>query len=131
MRVIPFLFVVAIALLFLMTIEEKGRPRQDREAQEEDPRDRAVQTLQIRYSALSPMEAPIADIIWMKKASEMALSMGTPYFNVLTQKIIYRFSSKYKMDLPVVHGIIQLENDPMKAEFDAHEIENLILSNSQ
>ena len=135
MRTIPFLFVIAMALLFLMTIGKKEGPEIRKQAQEEDPRERRggqeVQTLHIRYAALKPEEAPIADIIWMKKASEVALSMGTPYFNVLTQEINHQFSSKYKRNLPVVHGVIQLEDDPMKAEFDAHEIESLILSNSQ
>jgi hypothetical protein len=135
MRITPFLIVVAVALIFLIPKAKKERD-QERQEQEEvestrSPTTGEIHTLRVRYAAHRPEEAPIADIIWIKKAAEIALDSGTPYFNVLKQQITHRFSSKYKIDLPVVHGIIQLEDDPMRAEYDAHEIEGLILSNSE
>ena len=134
MRLTPFLIVIALALIFLIPMAKKESFSHKRQAQEEVLESEygdfgAIHTMKVSYVALSPAEAPIADIIWIKKASEVALDSGTPYFNVLKQKITQKFNSKYRMDLPVVEGIIQLEDDPMRAEFDAYEIESLILSN--
>jgi hypothetical protein len=137
MRITPFLVVVAFALIFLVPMMQKENLVSERQAQEEeviaiDPEvGQEIKTLHVRFDVHHPEEAPIADIIWMKKAAEVAVDSGTPYFNILKQEIRHRFSKKFKMDLPVVQGIIQLEDDPMKAQYDAHEIENLILSNSQ
>lgn len=59
----------------------------------------------------------IADIIWFKKAAKFALDQKIPWFNVLEQKI----------SADSVEGIIKLEPDPLRAEYDAHEILNLEL----
>jgi hypothetical protein len=134
MRIIPFLIIIAVALVFLIARTRTESLNQTRQAQEEvqevDRDNGKIHTLKVSYFARTPQDAPVADIIWMKKAADVALDSVTPYFNILKQKINYEFNSKYQMDLPIVHGIIQLENDPMRAEYDAHEIEGLILSNS-
>ena len=64
----------------------------------------------------------------MKKAAEVAQDAGIPYFNVLEQKVRKQFVKKYKTYLSVVEGVIELDNDPMRAEFDALEIESLVLN---
>jgi len=60
----------------------------------------------------------VADILWFQMAAKVALEKKTPWFNVLEQTI--KDNS--------VEGVIQLENDPMKAEYDANEILSLQLS---
>lgn len=60
----------------------------------------------------------VADILWFQMAAKVALKKKTPWFNVLEQTI--KDNS--------VEGVIQLENDPMKAEYDANEILSLQLS---
>ncbi len=60
----------------------------------------------------------VADILWFQMAAKVALEKKTPWFNVLEQTI--KNNS--------VEGVIQLENDPMKAEYDANEILSLQLS---
>ena len=105
----------------------------EREAQEEAPMEEMmdeINTYKVVYEVKSPSEEPIADIIWMKKAAEIAQDAGIPYFNVLEQKMRKRFVKKYKTELSVVEGVIELDNDPMRAEFDAQEIESLVLTDT-
>lgn len=127
MRLTEFIIVIAVALVFLIPTMKKEQPvvhDEQVEMQEEEE----INTFAITYESKSPREEPIADIIWMKKAAETARDAGIPYFNVLKQKIRKRYVPKFKTELSVVEGIIQLDNDPMRAEYDAHEIEALVLT---
>ena len=63
----------------------------------------------------------------MKKAAKLARDEGIPYFNVLEQKIRKKYFKKFNRELSVVEGVIELDNDPIRAEFDAVEIESLVL----
>ena len=65
----------------------------------------------------SENDRPVADILWFQKAARVALEQRVPWFNVLEQKIGDN----------AVEGSIQLENDPMRAEYDANEILSLQL----
>lgn len=132
MRLTEFMIVIVAALMFLIpTMRSEKTSNFEREMQEEAPTEEVMaeaNTYKITYEVQRPSEEPIADIIWMKKAAEVAQNAGIPYFNVLEQKIRKRFVKKYKSELSVVEGVIELDNDPMRAEFDAQEIESLVLT---
>lgn len=133
MRLTEFIIVIAVALLFLIPTMKKEDTFLHRQMQEEAPiemqeEEEEINTFKISFESRNPQEEPIADIMWMKKAAETARDAGIPYFNVLKQKIRKRYVPKYKTELSVVEGIIQLDNDPMRAEYDANEIEALVLT---
>lgn len=131
MRLTHFLIIIVAALLFLIPImrHEKQTAEPLMEAQEAEPwEDGKSNTFKVTYSAMTPDEEAIVDIIWMRKAAEMANDEGMPYFNILKQKTQRRFVKKYNMELSTITGIIQLDPDPMRAEFDANEIESLIMT---
>jgi hypothetical protein len=132
MRVTEFVIVIVAALMFLVPTMKKESTHFEREAQEESPLEEVMEdtanTYKVTYEVSKPSEEPIADIIWMKKAAEVARDAGIPYFNVLEQKVKKRFVKKYKAELSTVEGVIELDNDPMRAEFDAEEIESLVLN---
>lgn len=134
MRLTEFMIVIVAALMFLiptMKKEQKDTEYFEREAQEEAPLEEMMEganTYKVRYEVNTPSEEAMADIIWMKKAAEVAHDAGIPYFNVRDQKITKRYVAKYKQKLSVVEGVIELDNDPMRAEYDAHEIDSLVLN---
>ncbi len=126
MKLTEFMIIIIAALMFLIPSMKKGDRTFERQMQEEDLE--APNTYKITYEVQSPKEEQIADIIWMKKAAEVAQNAGIPYFNVLEQKVRKHFVKKHKQELSVVEGTIELDNDPMRAEFDALEIESLVLN---
>lgn len=134
MRLTHFMIIIVAAVLFLIPImrHEKQTTEPLREAQEAEPweeiPDGKSNTFKVTYSAMTPDEEAIVDIIWMRKAAEMANDEGMPYFNILKQRTQRRFVKKYNMELSTITGIIQLDPDPMRAEFDANEIESLIMT---
>ena len=131
MRLTEFLIVIVAALMFLIPNMKKESKAFERQAQEEAPVEEMLEahnTYQVTYTVMRPQEDPIADIIWMKKAAEVAQRAGVPYFNVLEQKITKKFNKKHQQELSVVKGVIELDNDPMRAEYDAYEIESLVLT---
>ncbi len=77
----------------------------------------ARDTFRIYMDIESENDRPVADILWFQKAARVALEQRVPWFNVLEQKIGDN----------AVEGSIQLENDPMRAEYDANEILSLQL----
>lgn len=133
MRLTEFVVVVMAALLFLIpTMRQESRPM-ERQEQEEAPIEQVMEesnTFKITYEVSKPEEEGLADIIWMKRAAEVAKDEGIPYFNVLEQHTTKRFVESANMELSVVEGVIQLDKDPMRAEFDANEIESLVLTDS-
>jgi predicted P-loop ATPase/GTPase len=110
-----FLLVVG-GFIFMITAQDKG-PRQ---AQEEAPMVEQItrNTFRIRVDITGPEKDSVADILWFQKAAELAIDKKIPWFNVLDQT----------MSKTAVEGVIQLERDPMKAEYDANEILSLQLS---
>lgn len=133
MRLTEFMVIIIAALMFLVPTMRKEKSGFEREAQEEAPMEEVLEepnTYKITYEVQKPSEEAVADIIWMKKAAELAKDAGIPYFNVLEQKIRKQYVKKFKRELSVVEGVIELDNDPMRAEFDAQEIESLVLTES-
>ena len=131
MKLTQFIIVIVAALMFLVPRMREERSQMIRQAQEESPIVEVgapSKTFRIIYKVNSPEEEPIADIIWMKKAAAVAKDAGVPYFNVLEQNARKRFVKEYNSELSVVEGTIELEKDPMRAEFDAVEIESLVLT---
>lgn len=135
MRLTEFVVVIVAALLFLIPTMKKENRSLEREAQEERPMERQMEeaetsTFKVTYEVKSPDEESVADILWMKRAAQIAREEGIPYFNVLEQHITKRFVNSANMELSVIEGVIELDGDPMRAEFDANEIESLVLTNS-
>lgn len=132
MRLTEFMIVIIAALMFLIPTMRNEQREFEREAQEEAPIEEMIgeesHTYKVLFESRSPEEEKIADILWMKKAAETATDAGIPYFNVLKQKMTKRFVPKLNREVSVVEGVIQLDNDPINAEYDAHEIESLVLT---
>ena len=53
-------------------------------------------------------ENAVADILWLKKAAEVALDAGIPHFNVRNKKISREFNKKIQRRVNVVEGVIEL-----------------------
>ena len=115
---IVFLF-LAIGLIYLVY----NPKTENRQAQEEAPRTEQISqnTFRIRMDIVSERDKSMPDILWFQKAAELAIEQKIPWFNVLEQNI----TSSY------VEGLIELERDPMKAEYDANEILSLNLSDER
>lgn len=97
-----------------------AQDRGPRQAQEEAPMVEQISknTFRIKVDIYGPEKESVADILWFQKAAELAIEKKIPWFNVLDQS----------MSKTAVEGVIQLERDPMKAEYDANEILSLQLS---
>ena len=89
--------------------------------------DSAGDTYRVTYRPPGLRENNVADILWLKKAAEVAMDAGIPHFNVREKKITKEFNSKLQRKTNVVEGVIELDNDPMSAEYDANEILSLVL----
>ena len=130
MKLTSFVVVIVAALLFLIPMMNQEHSAFEREAQEESPMERVLgeeNTYKITYEVENPEDESIADILWMKLAAEMALEQKIPHFNVLDQEIYTVKDEETGEEQTVVEGVIQLDTDPMRAEYDAHEIESLVL----
>jgi len=129
MKTILFLAVIVTSLVYLVPIMKAEQENQI-QAQEESPVQTfnyGPETYKIIFTTQKPSENEIADILWMKRAAEVSMDEGIPYFNVLEQKAYPTFSEVFGEDLMTVEGIIELDNDSMEAEYDAHEINSLVL----
>lgn len=116
---ILFLFLI-FGLIFVVSKNDPGQPMTAQmQAEEAAPETEKLSsnTFRIRMDIEEKNDQPVADILWFQKAAEFAMAKKVPWFNVLEQKI-----SPYE-----VEGVIQLERDPMKAEYDANEILSLHL----
>ncbi len=120
MKVYFIVFLFLLSGLFFWVFHPKPMNQQ---AQEEGPRAEQISnnTFRIRMDIVSARDRSMPDILWFQRAAEVALEQKTPWFNVLEQKM----TSAY------VEGLIQLERDPMKAEYDANEILSLNLSDER
>ena len=139
MKATHFALLVGVCLLIVMgrphlyerQFENPGIERQEEEAfAEEEMVDEKVKgiTLDVRYQIQNPKDEALRDILWLKRAAEVALENGTPYFYVIEQKSTKEFSRKNNTELSIMEGVIELESDPMAAEYDAHEILSLVLT---
>lgn len=135
MKLTEFMVIVAAALLFLVPTmkKEQNSMSNNLQAQEERPDRREIiagepRSFKITLKVVNPRQESVADIVWMKKAAEVAQREGIPYFNVIEQNTTKRFVRSANQQLSVIEGIIELDPDPMRAEFDAQEIESLVLT---
>ncbi len=128
MRLTEFMIVIALALVFLIPTIKKNGVTEIQRQEEEVIDEGEINTYSIRYEVKNPDEEAIADILWIKKAAAVAKDAGIPYFNVVKQTVTRRFVPEHNQKLSVIVGTIQLDNDPMAAEYDAEEIEALVLS---
>lgn len=117
MKLYYLLFLLLVGGLIFMISNPTKRVEQ---AQEEGPKIEQVgkYAFRIKLDIESVKDRSLADIVWFQRAAEVALDKKIPWFNVLEQK--YTDTS--------VEGVIQLEPDPMKAEYDANEILSLELT---
>jgi hypothetical protein len=127
MRLIHFVIVLIAVLLFLIPGMRRSTTIIEDQKQEQVESSLQEKRFRIIYEVQNPVEEPMADIIWIKKAAEVSRDAGTPYFNIIQTKIRKKFVKRYNMDLSVVEGIIELKEDPLKAEYDAYEIDQLII----
>lgn len=81
----------------------------------------------ITFTASSLQDEPVADILWMKKAAELALEVGRPYFDVKNQRTTKHYDRELDAELSTVEGTVKLTKDPMKGTYDALEITSLVL----
>lgn len=132
MRELLVIVVAGFLLVFISPGFHKESNALERQAQEAEPSELMEEenSFKIVYKVPSPKEEDIADIIWMKKAAEVAKDEGVGYFNVMAQKVTKRYVKKYDAELSVIEGIIQLDSDPMRGEFDAQEIASLVLTDN-
>ncbi len=128
------LAVITFALLLFFMVgpltagkeRPRGEQRQEQVA-EEDNDDLQGEKYRITYRATGPKENAVADIIWLKKAAEVAMDAGIPHFNVKQKTVSSELNRKLHRKMNVVEGVIELDNDPMNAEYDAQEILSLAL----
>lgn len=132
MKITDFFIVLFASVLFLYPIikNEKSPMRQEQEENTRRPSEGSTRTFKIVYEVPSPQEEQLADIFWLRYAAEVAMESGTPYFNIVNQSIRKNFSQRYQVNLSIIEGLIELEYDPMEAEYDAHEIESFFMGNS-
>ncbi len=117
MKLYYLLFLLVIAgIIFIVANPRDELPQ----AQEEAPRIEEISNNTFRIKIdIQGSEGNISpDILWFQKAAELAHEKKIPWFNVVEQSI----------STTSIEGIIKLERDPMKAEYDANEILSLELS---
>lgn len=118
MKLYYLLFLLVIAgIIFIVANPSDELPQ----AQEEAPRIEEISntTFRIKIDIQGSEGNMSPDILWFQKAAELANEKKIQWFNVVEQSI----------STTSIEGIIKLERDPMKAEYDANEILSLELSN--
>ena len=117
MKLYYLLFLLVIAgIIFIVANPRDELPQ----AQEEAPRIEEISnnTFRIKIHIQGSEGNMSPDILWFQKAAELANEKKIQWFNVVEQSI----------STTSIEGIIKLERDPMKAEYDANEILSLELS---
>lgn len=122
-----FLFFLVGPLTAKRDEQQRQEVRQEEIAEEDIFDERAGESYKVVYRATGMKENSVADILWLKKAAEVALDAGIPHFNVRKKKITREYNQKIHRRMNVVEGVIVLDNDPMSAEYDANEILSLVL----
>lgn len=128
MRVTPFLVFTVLCLLVVLEQHQKAQGPPLGPSSEDMQQEEKVFTgehpdnqFRVTYKAMGPDEEAIADIIWLRKAAKIAVGNGNPYFNVLKQDVT-------NVDNLTIEGVIELQDDPMMADYDGNEILGLVLA---
>lgn len=128
MRATPFVLLATICLLVVLEVKQKMKDQNPVKPREEMQQEEEVFTgehpygqIRIIYEAQRPEDEAIADILWLRKAAQMVKGSGSTYFNVINQAIV-------KNNYLRVEGVIEISSDPMTADYDAHEILSLVIS---
>lgn len=127
MRLTEFLIVILASLMFLIPTMKQKKGEIEIQAQEEEANHFQDKSYLVIYEAKGIEEESIADILWLKKAAAIALEHDRPYFSIKDQSIKKKFNKKQSRDLSIIEGRIELNSDPVKSEYDAYVIEDLIL----
>lgn len=130
MKKSEMLILLVACLMFALGMPSNASKQERVARQEEQAEEELVEDepYLVTFKSTSPADNKISDIIWLKKAAQVALDAGIPYFNVLNQKTRKEFNQQRKFHQNVVEGEIKLANDPMNSEYDAHEIMSLVLT---
>lgn len=111
---------------------EDSQIRQEQQAEEADEsydfEQMPDESMRVVYKAKTPSENKIADVMWLRKAAQVAIDSGVPYFNVIQQKTHRHYDQAKKKSFSIIEGRIKLDNDSMNSEYDAHEILKLVLT---
>lgn len=130
MRLTNFLIVIAVTLLFLIpNMKKEGRTEIPIKSIQEQVDESTSLTYSITFEAQSNEEEDIVDILWLRKVARFAQKNGTPYFNILEQKITKKYSERLDQELSVMSGLIELKKNSFEAQYDAAEIELLEIEN--
>ncbi len=139
MKVMTFALLTGICLLVVLgrpQLQEQtpaniGEIQEEQEREEVADEEELVQIDDMMFRVIHHIDRiedePIADIIWLKRAAEVALKNGSPYFHILEQNASKEFNREHNMQLTMIEGIIVLDQDPMEAEYDAYTISELEL----
>ena len=115
-------FLLIVGGLIFATVKTKSMnnlgARQEQQEQVPYSEEVSPNTYHIRMEIETENDQPVADILWFQEAAQIAMEKDMPWFNVIEQKL----------SAGSIEGVIQLEKDPMKAEYDANEILSLHLT---
>ncbi len=128
MKILPIIVFLSICFIALLArpnkLLDQSRMQERQEQQEEmvmEDEETDTQVFRVTYRSKNPAEDQVVDIIWLKKVADLALEKGMPYFNIIEQEI------KLEKGVSVADGMVELDADPMKAEYNAHEIKALVV----
>jgi hypothetical protein len=131
MRTTDLIIIASVLLLFYIGKPSDAFRGKNRQAQEAPLQELIVEvaanSYQLTYEVDDEDETPIADILWLKRAAQLAIENDLPYFNVSEMEVQTRTNPDSEQTVTVVEGIIKLETDAAKAEYDAFVIEDLVL----
>ncbi len=105
-------------------------PVQEERQEEQYMKEEQTNEIYITHIVKSKAEEEIADIKWLKKAAAKVIERGASYFNVLDQSSSQRFVKEKGRNMTVIEGVVRIENDPMYSQYDAHEINKLVVDDS-
>ena len=133
MRLVEILFISFVGLLVFSgmpfphgKVADQGKKMIRQEQEAPTMVGEKSSTYVVIYKSQDISEEDTADISWLKKAAELGVKNGLPYFNVQEQNSYKRFSKKADAELTTIEGTVEFTNDPMSTDYDAREILSLI-----
>ncbi len=130
------LVLVTLALILFLAVgplrskyfsPPKHNEHRQEEVAREDDMFESGETIQVSFRPQKSEENQLVDILWLKKAALVAIDAGIPHFNVRKKEISKFFHRKLQRRMNHIEGVIELESDQMRAQYDANEILSLTL----